>query len=65
MSTLQDAGYSGFSDNEAELFGKKFYKKHTLAGDFNYKRNLMHYYGFDKTLNTITDKDFFKSYRNI
>ena len=59
MSQLQDVGYSGFSDNEAELFGKKFYKKHTLSGDFNYKRNVMHYYGFD-TINKISDKDFTK-----
>ncbi len=60
MSHLRDVGYSGFSDNEAELFGKKFYKKHTLSGDFNYKRNVVHYYGFDTTLNKITDKDFTK-----
>lgn len=59
MSQLQDVGYSGFSDNEAEIFGKKFYKKHTLSGDFNYKRNVMHYYGFD-TINKIKDKDFTK-----
>jgi len=38
-SHLKDVGYSGFSDNEAEIFGKKFYKKHTLTGEFNYKRN--------------------------
>ncbi|HWY12115.1 MAG TPA: hypothetical protein VN026_12360 [Bacteroidia bacterium] len=60
MSHLRDVGYSGFSDNEAELFGKKFYKKHTLSGEFNYKRNVVHYYGFDTTLNKITDKDFTK-----
>lgn len=59
MSQLQDVGYSGFSDNEAELFGKKFYKKHTLSGDLNYKRNVVHYYGFD-TINKIKDKDFTK-----
>lgn len=60
MSALKDAGYSGFADNEAELFGKKFYKKHTLSGDFNYKHNMMHYYGFDTKENTITDKKYTK-----
>ena len=60
MSHLKETGYSGFSDNEAEIFGKKFYKKHTLSGEFNYKRNVVHYYGFDTTLNHITDKDFTK-----
>lgn len=60
MSHLKDVGYSGFSDNEAEIFGKKFYKKHTLSGEFNYKRNVVHYYGFDTTLNHINDKNFTK-----
>lgn len=60
MSQLRDVGYSGFADNEAELFGKKFYKKHTLSGNFDYKHNMMHYYGFDTTINKITDKSFTK-----
>ncbi|MGZ3882584.1 MAG: hypothetical protein ACXVP0_11700 [Bacteroidia bacterium] len=57
---LQDYGYSGFSDNEAEVYAKKFYKKHTLSGEFNYKRNLVHFYGYDTTINKITDKNFAK-----
>lgn len=57
---LQDRGYGGFSDNEAEIFAKKFYKKHTLSGEFNYKRNVVHFYGFDTILNKITDKNFTK-----
>jgi hypothetical protein len=60
MSQLKDVGYSGFADNEAELFGKKFYKKHTLSGNFDYKNNMMHYYGFDTTINKISDKGFTK-----
>ncbi|MBS1637050.1 MAG: hypothetical protein JST26_14125 [Bacteroidetes bacterium] len=58
-SHLRDVGYSGYSDNEAELFGKKFYKKHTLTGEFNYKRNVIHYYGYDTTMNDVT-KDYTK-----
>lgn len=46
-SHLRDVGYSGYSDNEGEIFAKKFYKKHTLTGEFNYKRNVIHYYGYD------------------
>lgn len=56
-SHLKDVGYSGFSDNEAEIFGKKFYKKHTLIGEFNYKRNVVHYYGYDTSENKLT-RDF-------
>ena len=58
-SHLKDVGYSGYSDNEGELFGKKFYKKHTLTGEFNYKRNVTHFYGYDTTENNLS-KDFTK-----
>ena len=57
---LQDVGYGGFSDNLASVFGKKFYKKHTLSGDFNYERNVLHYYGFDTSINKISDNNFTK-----
>jgi hypothetical protein len=58
-SHLKDVGYSGYSDNEAEIFSKKFYKKHTLTGEFNYKRNAVHFYGYDTTENKLS-KDFTK-----
>lgn len=57
---LEDHGYGGFSDNSANVYGKQFYKKHTLSGDFNYERNAFRYYGFDTSVNKITDKDFAK-----
>jgi hypothetical protein len=52
---LQDVGYGGYSDNIVDLFGKRFYKKHTLSGSFNYERNVLHYYGYDTTLNKLKD----------
>jgi hypothetical protein len=55
---LEDVGYGGFSDNIVNVFGKKMYKKHSLSGDFNYERNVVHYYGFDTTLNHINDNSF-------
>jgi hypothetical protein len=57
---LKNVGYGGFSDNLAELYGKKFYKKHTLSGDLNYERNVVHYYGYDTSLNRLNDKNFTK-----
>jgi hypothetical protein len=54
-ATLKDAGYSGFSDNTANLFGKKFYKRHTLSGDLNFGRHVYHYYGYD-TAREVDDK---------
>lgn len=56
---LQDVGYGGFSDNVLNVFGKKMYKKHSLKGDFNYERNVVHYYGYNTTLNQL-EKDYTK-----
>jgi hypothetical protein len=56
---LADVGYPAFSDNMASIYGKKFYKKHTLNGDLNYSRNVVHYYGYDAVANTLTN-DFTK-----
>jgi hypothetical protein len=58
-SHLKNVGYSGYSDNEVEVFGKKFYKKHTLTGEFNYKRNVINFYGYDTTENKLS-KDYNK-----
>lgn len=54
---LEGVGYGGYSDNEVNLFAKQFYKKHTLLGDFNYERNVVHYYGYDTSLNKL-ENDF-------
>ena len=59
-ATLDNTGFSGFSDNLAGLYGKKFYKKHTLTGNLQYQRNVVHYYGYDNLLNTITDRNFIR-----
>jgi len=39
------AGYSGFSQNSIDLYGKRFLKKHTLSGDLGYDRDVLHFYG--------------------
>lgn len=54
---LEGVGYGGYSDNEVNLFAKQFYKKHTLSGDFKYERNVVHYYGYDTSLNKL-ENDF-------
>lgn len=50
---LKGTGYGGFSDNTIHTYGKKFYKKHTLSADLNYDRNVIHYYGYDTSLNKL------------
>lgn len=49
----KDLGFAGFSDNEISLYGKKFLKEHSLIGNFDYNRNVVHYYGYDATENSL------------
>ncbi|MEI6487670.1 MAG: hypothetical protein WCP52_01840 [Bacteroidota bacterium] len=53
-ATLKDFGFSGFSDNEINLYGKKFLKDHTLFGNFDYARNVVHFYGYDANLQDLS-----------
>lgn len=62
---LKDVGYGGFSDNTASVFGKKFYKKHTLSGDLNYERHVIHYYGYDTSIIKLTEKNTRQRYQLI
>ena len=52
---LANVGYGGFSENELKLSGKQFYAKHTLSGDLNYERNVVHYYGYDTSINKLNE----------
>src|ERR1051326_2125545 len=36
---IEGYGFGGMSDNQVELFGKKFFRKETLAGNFDFNRN--------------------------
>ncbi len=51
--TPKELGFAGFSDNEISLYGKKFLKEHSIIGNFDYNRNVVHYYGYDATLNDL------------
>lgn len=55
-ATLKDFGFAGYSDNEVSLYGKKFLKEHSLTGNFDYTRNVVHFYGYDALIYDI-DKD--------
>jgi hypothetical protein len=57
-ATLDDYGFGGYSDNEASIYGKKFLKEHTLSGNFDYTRNVVHYYGYSDSLANLIDRDF-------
>lgn len=59
QAKLDSTGPANFSDNIASIYGKKFYKKHTLTGDLNYSRNVVQYYGYNTATHTLTT-DFSK-----
>lgn len=44
---LKNTGFSGFSDNELNLNGKSFINKQTITGNVDFKRDVIHYYGFN------------------
>lgn len=53
---LGNVGPAGFSQNSGSVNGRYFLENSTFNGDFNYNRNVVHYYGYD-TDDTIIDKD--------
>ena len=58
--TSRDHGYSGYSDNEVDLYGKRFILKHTLSAGLDYNRNVAHCYGYDAIQDTV-ERDFTKN----
>lgn len=65
-ATLDGYGFGGLSDNQAELYAKKFLRKHTLSGNVDYNRNAVHYYGYDTALVKPSDNSLTKQvYANI
>ncbi|HET6243020.1 MAG: TonB-dependent receptor [Bacteroidetes bacterium] len=42
--SISNAYYSGFSNTGTGLAGSYFKPTHTISGDFNYNRNVLHYY---------------------
>lgn len=43
---IQDYDFSSYSQNTAELFGKRFFRNHTLDAGIGFNRDVVHYYGF-------------------
>lgn len=54
--TAENRGFAGFSDNDVNLYAKKFYKKHVLSGDLNYYRNVNNFYGYPDSLVANNDE---------
>src|ERR1051326_765290 len=55
QASMEGYGFGGFSDDQVELYGKKFFYKHTLSGGLDCNRNVVHYYGYDTSLVHLSD----------
>jgi hypothetical protein len=67
-SDLKNFKNSTFSHNLAEVWLKKFYKNHTLSTGAFFKRDVVHYYGFEQAIwdSTLLSKDQIKqSYKTF
>jgi len=49
--------FAGYSDNDLQLFGKKFFKNSTLQGDIGVQGDTRYFYGYDTQIDTSMDKD--------
>jgi hypothetical protein len=58
------SSFSGFSEDEMNLAGKKFIGKHTVDGGLDYSRNSTYFYG-DDVGNFKHDKDSIHQYFNF
>ncbi|GAB4131814.1 MAG: hypothetical protein Fur0041_02540 [Bacteroidia bacterium] len=56
--------FSGFSNQDASVWGKRFLKKHTLSGNLDYKRDVVYNYGSTVPINVFT-KDFTQQRFNL
>jgi hypothetical protein len=57
---IKDFAFPGFSDNDAGIYARRFYKNHTLSGEVDYKRDVIHYFGFDPETYAGISKDSIK-----
>ncbi|MEE4198259.1 MAG: hypothetical protein V2I54_11495 [Bacteroidales bacterium] len=55
-----DRVFAGYSDNDLQLFGKKFFKNSTLQGDIGVKGDTRYFYGFDTQVDTSMEKEEIK-----
>ena len=57
--------FSGYSENAAEVWGKKVFRKHSFESNIKYNRNVYHYYGFDPQDSDIDKNDIKQGYNDI
>jgi hypothetical protein len=54
---FKNKGFPGYSDNEASVFGTRFFTDHKLSGKINYDRDVIHHYGYSLADTILSKKD--------
>jgi hypothetical protein len=62
---LNDVAKNSYSDNEVDIWGRKFFNQHEGSLGLNYDRNMVHYYGFNPADLNVNDKDIKQIYNYI
>lgn len=57
QGNISKHGFPGMSDNEGYANYSHIFKNHTLTLDGEYRRNVVHYYGYDKEIDTLVRED--------
>ncbi len=57
---LNNVGYSGFTDHLASIFAEKYIVKHLIKFNLDYSNNKLYNYGFDTSINKISDKNLYR-----
>ncbi len=63
--SLNDVGFSGYSDNHGDIFYKHFLDEYAIRGDIYYDRNVNYFYGFNEADTMISRDDIKQRFQSI
>lgn len=65
--SFEDYNFAGYSNNLARVDGSYFLDHATLSADVTYKRDVVHYYGYDKsdTALSLQDEDILQRFSDM
>ncbi len=63
LSSQGKESNQNFSDNNASVFGKYFFRRVAISNEIDFSRNVVHYYGYD--VDTFSSSDVQQRYQNL
>lgn len=62
---INDVAKNSYSDNEVDVWGRKFFNEHAGGLGLNYERNMVHYYGFNPSDFVVSNDELKQIYNYI